>query len=218
MNASLKKLDTFFSRAKTYSEKKYRGELSDFRRLSPETFRRMDADNFLESYAWVVYAAGFKELTLEKKFPAIKKAFKGFKVQKVSKMSSLSPPVPEDFKSKGKARSVVQGAKMIAGEWFGKLKQCKPKQAVNLLDALPGIGPVNKYQLARDIGLADVAKPDIWIIRITKLSKFTNYKKMIGYLSGKFGETYGIVDVILWRFCGDTFRNEAELADYWRSI
>jgi 3-methyladenine DNA glycosylase/8-oxoguanine DNA glycosylase len=177
----------------------------------------MNADDFLEWYGWVVYTAGFKEATIEKKFPALRKAFKGFKVEYVSKMSTLSP-VLKVFKNKGKARSVVKGAKMISEDWFTNLKQCKPKQAVNILDELPGIGPVNKYQLARDIGLADVPKPDIWIIRITKLSKFTNYKKMIGYLSGKFGETYGVVDMILWAFCADKFRNRAELVDYWRSL
>jgi 3-methyladenine DNA glycosylase/8-oxoguanine DNA glycosylase len=217
MKAALKKLDTFFSRGKRYSEKKYRAELRDFRRLSPETFRRMGADDFLEEYAWVVYAAGFKEAILEKKFPAIKKAFNGFKVQYVSKMSNLHA-VLKVFNSERKARNVIEGSRMIARGWFANLKQCKPKRAVNVLDELPGIGPVNKYQLARDIGLADVAKPDIWIIRVTKVFGFSHYKKMVKYLSGKTGEKEGVVDFILWIFCAEHFKGIDSLRSYAKAM
>lgn len=217
MRPNVKKLDTFFSRAKTYSERKHKAELRYFRRLSPETFRRMRADDFLEEYAWVVYAAGFKEAILEKKFPALKKAFKGFKVQHVCKISDASP-ILKVFNYERKARNIIEGSRMIAGDWFAKLKKCKPKQAVNTLDKLPGIGPINKNQLARDIGLADVAKPDIWIQRITKVFGFSHYKKMIKYLSEKTGEKKGVVDLILWRFSADHFKGIDSLRSYAKAM
>jgi thermostable 8-oxoguanine DNA glycosylase len=217
VKVTLKKLDTFFSRGKKYSKKEHKAELRYFRRLSPETFRRMRADDFLEEYAWVVYAAGFKEAILEKKFPAIKKAFKGFKVQYVCKISNVSP-ILKVFNHERKTRNIIEGSRMIAGGWFANLKQCKPKQAVNVLDELPGIGPKGKNHLARNIGLADVAKPDIWIQRITKVFGFSHYQKMIKYLSGKTGEKEGVVDLILWRFSADHFKGIDSLRSYVKAM
>ncbi len=210
-------LDRFFRRARRYSEENNRAELKRFRKLSIEVFQRMGADDFLEEYAWVVYAAGFKWSILEKKFPALKKTFRGFRVQYVCKISNVTP-ILKVFNYERKARNVIEGSKMIGGEWFTKLKQCNPKQAVKLLDELPGIGPINKNELARNIGLADVAKPDIWIQRITKVFGFSHYKKMTKYLSEKFGEKQGVVDLVLWRFCADRFRGIDSLRFYVRTL
>jgi thermostable 8-oxoguanine DNA glycosylase len=177
----------------------------------------MNADDFLEEYVWVVYTAGFKEAIIEEKFPALRKAFKGFKVEYVSKMSNLSP-VLEVFSNRRKARSVVQGAKMISGDWFVRLKRQNPKTAFGMLEELPYIGPITRNHLARNLGLVDVAKPDRWIMRLTSLSGFSNHKRMINHLSAKYGEKYGVIDLILWRFCAAKFRDRAALADDWRSL
>ncbi len=211
------KLAKFFRRARRYSQESNRAELKRFRKLSIDVFQRMGEDDFLEEYAWVVYAAGFKFSILQKKFPALKKAFKGFRVHDVCKISNLSP-VLKVFNYERKARNIIEGSRMIGGEWFTKLKQCDPKQAVNALDELPGIGSVNKNELARNIGLADVAKPDIWIQRITKVFGFSDYEKMAKYLSAKFGEKHGVVDLILWRFCADHFRGIDSLLNYVRTL
>ena len=210
------KLEIFFKEARNYTRRNWPSELKYFRKLSRATFHDMSPDDFLEEYAWVVYAAGFKEAILERKFPAIKKAFRRFSVNYVRTMSNLRP-VLKVFNYERKARNIIEGARMISEEGFANFKQRAEKGGPKVLDELPGIGPATRNQLARNVGLADVAKPDRWIIRVTKLFKFHSYKKMIEHLSGKFKENYGVVDLILFRFCAGKFKKASDLADYVRA-
>jgi hypothetical protein len=195
-----RKAEKFFRKAKSYVARKYRSDLKEFRRINvPETFLRMRQQDFLWNYAWVVYATGYRETNLDKKFPAIEKAFKGFKLEEVANMGSLRP-VLKVFNNKSKATGVRDGARAISKEGFGDFKQRMLREGPSGLEELPWIGPITKNHLAGNIGLADVPKCDHWIMRIARLLGYRPLV-LIDELSGKFKENKRVVDLILWGYC-----------------
>jgi hypothetical protein len=75
-------------------------------------------------------------------------------------------------------------------------------QLQDMLKKLPGIGPITKYHLAKNIGMANVAKPDIWLERAAVLCS-TTVQELVEFLSKKYGLSRHAVDVILWRYGAD---------------
>ena len=98
------------------------------------------------------------------------------------------------FNSVSKATSFLSGAKVVIREGivpfkarmradadatrevFGRVKNVDELESVGdlphvltTLEALPGIGKITKFHLAKNIGLLDVAKPDIWLCRASIL-------------------------------------------------
>ncbi|TAJ99279.1 hypothetical protein EPO44_10645 [bacterium] len=69
-----------------------------------------------------------------------------------------------------------------------------------MLEELPGIGPITKFHLAKNIGLADVAKPDIWLERAAKLCRAASVKQLTTYLTEAIGESHHILDVAIWHY------------------
>ena len=200
-----RKLADFFSRAYVYMVKNSPKELKWAQDLSRETFRRMSSKRFMRSYAWVVYASGFKVAVLDQKFPLLKKAFHDFDIEKLCRMESIAP-VLSVFNNDRKARCVLKGARLINEESFHNFKKRildLEEQGPDALAQLPGLGPITKNHLARDIGLADVAKGDLWLQRLVELFSADSHLQMTEYLAGTFDEKHGVVDVILWRFCAD---------------
>ena len=61
-------------------------------------------------------------------------------------------------------------------------------------------------------------KNDVWIQRIVKLLDQSSHTRMVKYLSKKFKEKPGIIDLILWRFCADNFRGQDSLRNYIRRL
>jgi hypothetical protein len=71
-----------------------------------------------------------------------------------------------------------------------------------MLEKLPGIGPITKYHLAKNIGLVDEAKPDIWLVRAANACSST-VEELVAFLSEKYGMSHHAIDVILWRHGAD---------------
>ena len=85
--------------------------------------------------------------------------------------------------------------------WFRMLKDRKTDlERLEYLEALPHIGKVTKFHLARNIGL-NVAKPDRHLSRIAEICGYVDVQLMCKELSEKTGARVGTVDVVLWRFC-----------------
>lgn len=187
-----------FENAREYCEENYMHEIEWVQSITPSTLKNMKAKRFLESYCWVVYASGFKASTVENKFPNLKKAFKDFDLEKLYRMRSLSSAL-KAFNNDKKASSFLKGAKLIADEGFSKFKKRIQTDGIDSLEELPGIGPITKYHLAKEIGLADVAKPDVWLVRASILCE-TTVDELVSFLSNKYNLENKIVDVILWRY------------------
>lgn len=190
-----------FEAAKSYCEENYADELDWANSVSPATFKSMKAKQFLSEYCWVVYASGFKVSTIESIFPDLRAAFKGFELETLARMKSIKP-VLAIFNNERKAASFLKGAKLIASDGFPGFKKRLRCEGIGMLERLPGIGPITKYHLAKNIGLVDEAKPDIWLVRAADACS-TTVQDLVSFLSEKYNMSRHAVDVILWRYGAD---------------
>jgi len=190
-----------FEAARAYCEEKHKDELDWAKSISPETFRNLRSKRFLFQYCWVVYASGFKVSTVESIFPNLQTVFKDFELADLAKMKSIKP-VLAIFNNERKASSFLKGSKLIANEGFSAFKKRLQREGVDMLEQLPGIGPITKFHLAKNIGLVDEAKPDIWLVRAADICSST-VEELVAFLSEKYGMSRHAVDVILWRYGAD---------------
>lgn len=190
-----------FESAKAYCEAEHADEVDWANSITPETFKNLRAKRFLSEYCWVVYASGFKVSTIEAIFPNLKSAFKEFELEGLAKMKSIKP-VLAVFNNERKASSFLEGSKAIAKEGFSAFKKRLQNAGTDMLEELPGIGPITKFHLAKNIGLADEAKPDVWLVRAADACA-TSVEELVAFLSDKYGMSRHAVDVILWRYGAD---------------
>lgn len=73
------------------------------------------------------------------------------------------------------------------------------KNKLEYLKALPHIGDITKYHLARNLGL-DYAKPDRHLTRIANFLNYNDVQKLCSKISEYVDDKIGIVDLVLWRF------------------
>lgn len=190
-----------FEAAKAYCEAEHQDEVDWANSINPETFKNLKSKRFLSEYCWVVYVSGFKVSIIDEIFPSLRTAFKEFELEELAKMRSLKP-VLAIFGNESKANSFLEGSKIIAEYGFSAFKKRLKDEGMDMLEELPGIGPITKFHLAKDIGLADEAKPDVWLVRAADACSST-VQELVVFLSDKYGMSRHVVDVILWRYGAD---------------
>jgi len=92
---------------------------------------------------------------------------------------------------------------LIRDQGFEAFKTRVTSEGIDALTRLPFIGSITKKHLARNIGLLDVAKDDVWLVRLAKEFDASSVDELGDFLSKEFGEKVGVVDLILWRYCAD---------------
>lgn len=194
-------LQEFFETASKYCHENFPDELNWAKKTDSNTFKYLKAKTFLSEYCWVVYASGFKVSIIEEKFPKLKCAFKDFDLESLSRMRSIKP-VLEIFNNEIKADCFLKGCKLLSEEGFSTFKIHLKNEGVDYLERLPGIGPITKFHLAKNIGLIDVEKPDIWLVRVADKHNST-VAEIVDFLSIKYKISRHVVDVILWRYLAD---------------
>ena len=190
-----------FERARAYCLEFRPNEAETAASVSPITYRNLKSKKFLSEYCWVVYASGFKADTIEKVFPSLRTAFKDFDINSLGRTRSIRPALAI-FNNERKAASFLRGAHLISAEGFSKFKSRLTSEGVDLLEELPGIGPITKYHLAKNIGLIDEAKPDIWLERAAEATSCT-VDQLVTHLSKKYQLSRHVVDIIVWRYGAD---------------
>jgi hypothetical protein len=185
-----------------YLQARYPKTWARAHRIGPKTFHHMKARRFLAEYCQVVYASGFRAKVLQTKFPALRQAFRNFDPMALAQMDSIEP-VLSVFKHRHKARCFLAGAKAIADEGFGPFKHRLRREGLDVLEELPGLGPITKFHLAKNIGLADLPKPDIWLERVAKLCEAESVFELVAYMAQVTGESQHVVDVAVWRYAAD---------------
>jgi hypothetical protein len=190
-----------FESAKAYCEAEHPDEVDWANSITTETFRNLRSKRFLSEYCWVVYASGFKVSIIEAIFPDLKISFKDFELEELAKMKSIEPALAI-FNNESKANSFLKGSKAIAEEGFSAFKRRLQNTGIDTLEELPGIGPITKFHLAKNIGLADEAKPDVWLVRAADACSST-VQELVEFLSEKYAMSRHAVDVILWRYGAD---------------
>ena len=117
-------------------------------------------------------------------------------------MASIEP-VLEVFGNRRKAECVVKGARYLTSVDFEEFKRQLRSEGPTLLQSLPGIGKITYRHLARNIGLASLAKNDTWIQQIVAGFGFTEFTSMVDSLATRFDAQPGVVDFVLWQYCSD---------------
>jgi hypothetical protein len=193
---------TFYRRALQYVRREYPDDFAWFKEVGPNTFLRMRTSTFLSQYIWVVYVAGFRVAVLQDKWPALCEAFANCDLHRLAQMRSARAAL-RIIAHERKATCVLRGARIIAAEGFARFKKRLLTEGVNALAALPGIGPITKDHLARNIGLASVAKDDIWIQRVRKEFGVSDKDAFVARLASRFRQSPGLVDFVIWQYCAD---------------
>jgi hypothetical protein len=111
-------------------------------------------------------------------------------------------PVFSVFKHPGKAAAIEtiwrDRAQLLAGYLAAPDK-------LAYLAALPWIGDITKYHLAKNFG-ADVAKPDVHLQRLADREGCT-VQALCERLAGELGLRVAAVDTVLWRACANGILN-----------
>ena len=165
-------------------------------------FDKLTSTSFLRAYCWVVYASGFRFSTVKSLFPEIAAAFKNFDEKSLAGMRSIKP-VLKVFNNERKARGFLSGAQRILDEGFSAFKERLEKHGPDVLLELGGIGPITKNHLAKNIGLADVAKADVWMVRAAALCNAASVGQLVDFLSGELELSAHAIDVAIWTFAKD---------------
>ena len=162
----------------------------------------MPAQGFLTEYCWVVYAAGFKVAILTAKFPAIREAFANFDLDEVAELASVDP-VLRIINRRDKAEGFLRGARTIRSEGWLPFQARVLREGLPVLRSLPFVGDINQKHLARNIGLLDTAKDDIWLKRLASILAAPSVDELANFLAKTFRESVFTVDLLLWRFCAE---------------
>ncbi|WP_286293347.1 hypothetical protein [Methylomarinovum tepidoasis] len=190
-----------FEVARAYCEDKYPDLIEWASSIDSQTFRNLRFKRFLSEYCWVVYTSGFSADVLDGRFESLARAFKNFDPDRLYRMRSIKP-VLRVFNNERKARNFLSGAKMVYEEGFSNFKKRLKEEGVDILEHLPGIGKITKYHLAKNIGLLDSAKPDVWLERAARNCD-TTVNELVGFLSERYNLSRHVVDIIIWRFSAD---------------
>lgn len=105
-------------------------------------------------------------------------------------------PVIEVFGHKGKAAAIEQIWRDRTA-MFEQYRAAEDKLA--FLAALPWIGDITKYHLAKNLGL-DVAKPDVHLVRLAE-AYGTTPQDLCERLAQITGLRVATIDTLLWRAC-----------------
>lgn len=164
-----------------------------------KTWRDLDEKTFLGEYCWVVFAAGFNVSILSGKFGELQRAFKEFEPAAVARMRPIRReklPIRHQVKADG----FLRGAKLVHKVGWSDFKTRVEEEGVDALKVLPWIKDVTKYHLAKNIGLADVAKPDVHLKWCAEHCAAKSVDELAAYLAREYQMTEHKVDAVLWEW------------------
>lgn len=121
---------------------------------------------------------------------------------RVVKQIYAGAPVHEVFKHVGKVKA-------IEAIWFDRkplyAKFLAAADKLEFCEALPFIGGITKYHLAKNFG-AQVAKPDVHLQRLADRESVTA-QQLCERIASETGHRVATVDTVLWRACANGIIN-----------
>lgn len=140
------------------------------------------ADDFAREHAFVVCNSGMKAQIARKIFDRVWVA-----------LTTGKDPA-EVFGHKGKVAAMIQVYESRK-QMFAEYLSARDKLA--FLEALPWIGAITKYHLAKNFGV-DCCKPDRHLVRISKEYE-TTPEELCRRLAEETGDRIGTVDYVIWQ-------------------
>lgn len=147
-----------------------------------ENIKCRHSSDFFAEYVWVVISSGMKNQIAQKIYA------------KVMAAAIDCVPINTVFGHKGKVKAINQ---VLANLNELYLEYLIDNDKLSWLEALPYIGPITKYHLAKNLGL-DVCKPDRHLVRIaTKYN--TTPQELCQKLAYETKSKIAVIDQIIWR-------------------
>lgn len=172
------------------------------------SMRDISESQFLRESAWVVLCSGFSERTVRSKFDYISLVFCDW--ESANAILESAPACWISARSaidhNGKMKAIVEIAQRISDQGFDAFRGDLMLDPISKLEALPFIGPITSWHLAKNLGL-DVAKPDRHLARISERLGFMSAHTMCESLSRLVREESRVVDLVIWRYLADNPRS-----------
>ena len=146
-----------------------------------------DEEDFALNFIFVVVNSGMHNQVAQKIFDRCLDAVR------------RGDPVTSVFKHPGKARAIDEVWNNRHTHYQAFL--VAPDRLAYVAN-LPWIGKITKYHLAKNLGIADVAKPDVHLQRLAD-REGCSVQAMCERLALQVGYRVGTVDTILWRACAN---------------
>jgi endonuclease III len=193
---------TTFADAEAYVERA--GLMSEVEWQSNRRFSDFTETDLLREAAWVILCTCFREEIVRQVFDHVSLSFCDWES---SEAIIASAPVCRhtalaSFRNGRKLDAIVLIARQIHEAGFESLKSRIIKDPVRELSALPYIGPVTAWHLAKNLGF-DAAKPDRHLVRLCNRLGFVDAHELCGAVAAVTGRTVAVVDIVLWRYLSD---------------
>lgn len=192
-------------------------ELDDYRKVD---YKSWSDDKFVSVMARTVFTAGFRDKTVENRWPAITKAFSNFNIHKVARYTEKDVQKllsnPKIIKNKSKIRAVIANAKKMEeiikkhGSFANYISSFSSSPD-NLIEELRKIKfkwicEVGIYEFVKEMGFPFI-KPDRQIrkvfLRLGLINKKANLKEIVDIgqaMAEAVNERPCVVDCVLWYF------------------
>jgi hypothetical protein len=202
MRANLTAAMHFFSKACSYVE--HAGLSGEVVWQREADFTEFTESELLREHAWVALCSGFRESAVRRAFNHISLCFCDWESAEaiVSAGEVCCATAASAFANRLKLRGIFSTAKYIHDIGFDEFKQSVLIDPINRLQALPFIGPITSWHLAKNLGL-DVAKPDRHLVRVSEHLGFRSAEDLCRKLAATTGEQTKVIDLIVWRYIAD---------------
>lgn len=161
----------------------------------------LDEQKFLREAAWVILNSGFKESIIRAKFNYISLCFLDWNsaCEIIEAKEQCIGSALLDFGHRGKITAIAAVAEKISETGFQNFKRAILADPIDELKALPHIGPVTVWHLAKNLGF-DVAKPDRHLVRLANSHGYDCVHAFCSTIADHVGESVAVVDLVLWRY------------------
>ncbi len=187
----------------------------EYDRIGSVRFDEVDEDFFFRDVIWVIHATGFSAKAVGKFMPRLVEAYSFWDKcanrtyeQVLERVKSVCNN-PQKIRAIHKIACLMNQAMNINNQSWADFKN-EHLSSPEKLVALPYIGKITCYHLARNIGLLECVKPDLHLVRMAKYWGFNDCTEMCKSVQAEHlkqtGEyiPLGIVDLVEW-FSASTF-------------
>ena len=159
-----------------------------------------DSD-FMREAAWVVLSSGMRESVVRAKFPKISNAFWGWRSPRriTADRGKCRRTALRAFNHPAKIDAILDICETVDRRGAAAILTDARAKGVQELCALPHIGPVTVFHLARNLGFM-VSKPDRHLQRIAVALAAPCVASLCGTVAEQSGDPVSVVDLVLWRY------------------